>query len=88
METVSVKFQENVLKKVDTSIIKHNFNSRTEFIREAIRDKLVKLERNILVEEFLKFRGRSKKKTTYADNKKTKANVSKELIAELDKRFS
>ena len=88
METVSVKFQEDILKKIDTSISQHNFNSRTEFIRDAVRDKLAELSKEDLMEEFLKFRGKAKKKTTYEENRKTRNIVSKKLMSELDKRFS
>ncbi len=88
METVTVKFQEDVLKNIDTSINKHNFNSRTEFIREAIRDKLTELNKEDLIKEFLKFRGKAKKKTTYEENRRTRKIVSKELMAELEKRFN
>jgi len=87
METVTVKFQENILKKIDENIIEHDFNSRTEFIREAIRDKLSELSKDDLIKKFLKFRGKSKKKTTYEENMKTREVVSRELMAELDKRF-
>jgi len=88
METVSVKFNEDVLKKIDQNISKHNFNSRTEFIRDAIRDKLEDLSKEDLIKEFLKFRGKAKKKTTYKENRKAKEAVSKELMEELEKRFS
>ena len=88
METVTVKFQEDVLKKIDHSITKHNFNSRTEFIREAIRDKLSELSKKDLINEFLKFRGKAKKKTTDEENRKTREEVSKELMAKLEKRFT
>tara|TARA_Y100000310_G_C20645844_1_gene796522 strand:- start:794 stop:1060 length:267 start_codon:yes stop_codon:yes gene_type:complete len=88
MQTVTVKFQEGVLKEVDKSIVQHNFNSRTEFIRGAVRERLDKLSKEDLMKEFLRFRGKAKKKTTYEENIKTKEIVSKELMAELDKRFS
>lgn len=88
MEAVTVKFQEDVLKRIDKDIEQHNFNSRTEFIREAVRDKLAELSKEELMREFLKFRGKSTKKTTYEENRKTKEAVSKELMAELGKRFS
>jgi|TARA_B100001971_G_C18164633_1_gene523444 metal-responsive CopG/Arc/MetJ family transcriptional regulator len=88
METVTVKFQEDILKKIDSSIAEHNFNSRTEFIREAIRDKLADLSKEDLINEFLKFKGKAKKKTTDEENRKTREVVSKELMAELGKRFS
>jgi len=88
MEVVTVKFQEEVLKRVDKAIDGHNFNSRTEFIREAVRDKLLELSKEQLMAEFLKFRGKSNHKTTYEDNLKTKQEASKELMAELEKRFN
>ena len=87
MEIVSVKFQEDVLKRIDESIEQHNFNSRTEFIREAVRDKLADLQKEELVNEFLKYKGRSSKKTSVDENNRVKESVSKELIAELEKRF-
>ena len=87
MEVVTVKFQEDVLKRIDETISEHNFNSRTEFIREAVRDKIAELSKEELMKEFLKFRGKACKKTTYEDNLNTKQAVSKELMDELDKRF-
>ena len=88
MEIVTVRFQEDVLKKIDETIEKHNFNSRTEFLREAVRDKLAELSKEDLIKEFMKFRGKASKKTTYEENRKTREIVSKELMEELDKRFS
>lgn len=87
METVSVKFNEDVLKKIDRSISEHNFTSRTEFIRSAVRDKLADLNREELIKEFLRYKGRSKNKTTEEDNRKTREAASKELMEELEKRF-
>ena len=88
MDAITVRFQDNVLKRIDESISEHNFNSRTEFIREAVRDKLATLSKDDLIKEFLKFRGKAKKTTTYEDNLKTKEIVGKELMEELGKQFS
>ena len=88
MEVVTVKFQEDVLKRIDETISEHNFNSRTEFIREAVRDKIAELSKEDLMKEFLKFRGKARKKTTFEENLRTKQAVSKELMDELGKRFS
>ena len=87
METVTVKFQEDVLGRVDAAIAEHNFNSRTEFIREAVRDKLVELSREDLLKEFLKFRGKAKKKTTDGHRQKVKEEAGRELMAYLEKKF-
>ncbi len=88
MEVVTVKFKEDVLKKIDSTIAQHNFNSRTEFIREAVRDKITMLSKEDLIKEVLKFRGKSKVKTTDEQNERTREIVSQELMRELDKRFS
>jgi Arc/MetJ-type ribon-helix-helix transcriptional regulator len=87
MELVSVKFQEDILKRMDENIERYNFNSRTEFIREAVRDKLNELSRDELIDEFLKLRGKAKIKTTDEDDRKIREKVSKELFDDLEKRF-
>ena len=88
MEVVSVKFQEHVLKNIDQSINRHHFNSRTEFIREAVRDKLTELEREAAFRQFLSLRGKSRIKTTDTDNAHTRNQTSKEMMMALEKRFS
>lgn len=87
MEVVTIKFQEDILKKIDETIVEYNFNSRTEFFREAVRDKLAELDKETLLKEFLKFRGKASKKTTPEQNRKTKQEVSRELMVELENRF-
>ena len=87
MEIVSVKFQEDILKKMDKAIEQHNFNSRTEFIREAVRDKMVEIDRGELIKQFLSLRGKGKPKSGLSDEE-IREQVSKELLEELDKRFS
>ena len=87
MEGITIRFQEDILKRIDESIAEHNFNSRTEFIREAVRDKLANLTREQAIEKFLALRGTAKVKTRPEDDEKRKWEVSEELFAELDKRF-
>jgi metal-responsive CopG/Arc/MetJ family transcriptional regulator len=87
METVSIKFQGTILRKIDKSLVNNNYNSRSEFIRECVRNKLYDIEKNNLIKEFLKLKGSSKNKTNYKDNKKVKEIVSKELLKDLSRRF-
>lgn len=82
-----MKFQEDVLDKLDKNIQKHNYNSRTEFIREAVRDKLASLSRDELIEQFMKLRGKFKGRTPLSEDRKIREEVSKELEKELDNRF-
>ena len=83
METVCIKFQKEILDKVDEGIKKHNYNSRTEFIRELVREKMESWDRNQLAEEFVKrFYGKAKVKTTREQNRKTAERVFNELAKE------
>jgi len=89
MESISIKFQEDILEKMDKCISNHNFNSRTEFIREAVRDKLSELSQDELIKEFMKFHGKGKHhNTTDEDDVRIKEIVGKELLADLKKRFN
>ena len=87
MEIVSVKFQEEILEKLDSSMKKHNFNTRTEFIREAVRDKLSVLEREELIKKFMSLRGKFKRKSSPGVDRKIREQVSKELMEEINRRF-
>lgn len=86
MEIVTVRFQENVLKRMDKSIAEHNFNSRTEFIREAVRDKLEGMTREQLIKEFFKLRGSFKAKTS-KDIETIRKEAGEEYFNLLEKRF-
>lgn len=56
-----------------------------DFSRKA--DKFAGMSRDELIKEFMKFRGKAGKKTTYEENRRTREEVSRELKKELDKRF-
>jgi len=64
METVSVKFEDNFLVDIEKIMKKHRYSTRTEFIREAIRDKIIDLEKEELLKNIDKLYGSSKRKTT------------------------
>lgn len=57
METISFKLQEDILKKIDKFLELFNFSTRTEFIREAIREKLEKLDTKIFMAKLAKYKG-------------------------------
>lgn len=82
MEAISLKLEKNMLKNIDKSLKNNNYSTRTEFIRNAIRKQLEELNRDQLIKEFMKFRGKSKIKTTYEQNRKTREIALKELIKE------
>lgn len=50
MENVSLKLEENFLKAIEAIMKKNNYMTKTEFIREAIRDKMRRLEEKEIIE--------------------------------------
>lgn len=51
MENVSLKLERNFLDAIEKVMKKHNYMTKTEFIRESIRDKIRKLEEKEIVED-------------------------------------
>ena len=82
MEAISLKLDQTMLQNIDHTLKKNNYSTRTEFIRDAIRIKLGDLKREKLIEEFMKFRGKAKEKTTYEENRKTRDKVFLEMARE------
>ena len=64
MEAISLKLEEGLLKEIDQKIIMYRYSTRTEFIRDAIREKLSELEKEKLLKAVAKLKGISKRKTT------------------------
>ena len=64
METISLKLESNLLKEMDDNLVKHRYSTRTEFIRDAIRQKLSELEKEEVLRHIERIRGSSKRKTT------------------------
>lgn len=87
-EMITMKLDKKFLNEIDRTAKEENYESRTEFIREAVRNRIKELNQEDLVNEFMKFRGKAKKKTTQDENEITRKQVSKELMEDLKKRFN
>jgi len=64
METVSIKLEDEFAKDVESAIKKHHYTTKTEFIREAIRERIKELEKEEALRRIRKLYGASKRKTT------------------------
>lgn len=51
MENISLKLEKNFLQAIEKVMKKHNYMTKTEFIRESIRDKIRKLEEKEILED-------------------------------------
>jgi metal-responsive CopG/Arc/MetJ family transcriptional regulator len=74
MESVSLKIEENFLNAIEKVMKKHNYMTKTEFIREAIRDEIRKLEEKEILEDKdlmaqIKASERNRKKGKYEEFK-------------------
>ena len=59
-----MKMEESMVREIDQKLANHRYSTRTEFIRDAIRDKLSDLEKEELLRSVKRLRGISKRKTT------------------------
>ena len=83
MQTISLKMENKLLKDVDKTIKKHRYSTRTEFIRDSMRRRLVDLEKEEALLRAKALYGASKRKTTDAELHKAGEKAFKELEKEL-----
>ena len=83
MESVSLKLEDEFLKDIENIMKKHRYTTKTELIREAIRDKIKDLEKEELLLRAKKLYGASKRKTTDEDIHKAGEKAFQELEREL-----
>lgn len=82
METISLKMDNEMLTAIDSSMKKHKFSTRTEFIRSAIREKLDKMTRDELIAAFLSLRGSAKRKVSDEEFERNREMVAREIMSE------
>lgn len=67
METITIKMEDNLLEEIDQKLENHRYSTRTEFIRDAIREKLSELEKEEVLKNLAQLRGSSKRRTSDDD---------------------
>ena len=83
MESVSLKLENEFLHDIEKTMKKHRYTTKTEFIREAIRDKIKDLEKEELLMKAKRLYGSSKRRTTDEDIHKAGEKAFQELDKEL-----
>ena len=77
MEPVSIKFDERSLKNLGKIMQKFGYSTKTEFIREAVRDKIRDLEKEEALKKIDKLFGASKRRTTDAQLHEAREKLEK-----------
>ena len=83
MEQVCIRLEGDFLKDVERIMKKNRYSTKTEFFREAVRDKLKSLEREEALKNVEKFFGSSNHKTSDEQLHKAREKLAKEY----EKRF-
>ncbi len=79
MENISIKLESNFLKAIEAAMKKNNYSTKTEFIREAIRDKIKELEIEEKIRAVRRVAGSSKRRTTDEELHKAGEKVFKQF---------
>ncbi len=81
-EMITLKLDDTFLKEIDSVVGKQGYHNRTEFIRNALREKVEETKLKEAMMEIAHLKGASKKKTSDEQLEKIRKNV----FEELDKR--
>jgi len=82
-EMITVKLEDSFLDNIDNIVKKEGYQSRTEFIRNALREKVEASKLKEVMMELSKLKGASKKKTS--DEKLEK--IREKAFDEIDKKL-
>ncbi len=82
-EMITVKLNDSFLKEIDRVVKKENYQNRTEFIRNALREKIDSVKYKQALEEIAHLKGASNKKTSEEEYEK----IREKAFEEFDKRF-
>ena len=83
MEQVCIRLEEDFLQAMEKAMKRNRYATKTEFIREAVREKLKYLEREEALKNVEKLFGSSRHKTSDEQLHKAREKLAKEY----EKRF-
>ena len=88
METVCIKLEEDFARDVEHVMKRHRYATKTEFIREAMRDKVSELDRELALARLHTLYGSSPRKTTDAQLHAARERAFTQLEASLGDKTS
>lgn len=87
MQTVTLKMEASLLEEIDSTLAKHRYSTRTEFMRDAIRCKLTAFEKEEAIRKLAAMKGFLKGKAIMSDEEAGEIavkNIAKRLGVKLD----
>ena len=82
MESITIKVHKGMLKEIEATI-NPDYGTKSEFIREAIRDRLKLIRKERAIYELKRYLGKAKTKTTYAQERKSREEVGRKFAKKL-----
>ena len=79
MESITIKVEGDMAKEIDKAM-KPFYSTKTEFIREAIREKLLILRKEHAIDGLQKFFGAAKTRASYEEERNIRESVSKQFV--------
>ena len=82
-EMITLKLETVFLKELDSLVKSRGYQNRTEFIRNAVREKMVQTKKQAFMESLIHLKGSSKKKITDEEYHRVREQVFEELEKKL-----
>ena len=67
MQAITIKMEDRLLEELDQKLEEHRYSTSTEFIRDAIREKLSEFEKEEVLKSLSQLKGSSKRRTSDGD---------------------
>ena len=88
---LSLKISDNIVIRIDESMKKHNYTTRSEFIRDAIREKLESLENQKFESEIRSYLNNPSKNREVPKNHSEQVSelekAKNDIFLELERKF-
>ncbi|MBN1385673.1 ribbon-helix-helix protein, CopG family [Candidatus Woesearchaeota archaeon] len=81
-EMITLKLDREFLRDIDEMVKHRHYHNRTEFIREALREKLTAEEKEYMLAHLKKIRGSAKKKVTKEEYERVRKTAADDLARE------
>ena len=87
MESITIKVEDHLAKEIDLAM-NPDYSTKTEFIREAIRDKLKSIRKEKSIDELRKYLGKAKTKTSYEEEREIRKKVGKDFAKMFNEKLN
>ena len=82
MESITIKVEEALSKEIN-KFMSPNYSTKTEFIREAIRDKIKEIKKEKALDELKKYFGKAKIRTNHKEEREIREEIGKKFANKL-----